>query len=83
MVISVDADFFQVIMLSRNPEAFLCVGHSFKGRFPVAEKDILELVHPGISKHECRVVFYYHGCRWHDLVALRSEEIKKCLAYQC
>jgi len=60
MMIGIMPHLFQVIMLSRYPQAFLCIGHPLPCRILITEKDILELVHPGIGKHQGRIVLDYH-----------------------
>ena len=81
MMVGVKPHLLQVIVLARHPQAFLRVGHPpVFGRL-VAEEYILELVHSGIRKHQCRIIFYHHGCRGHYSVFLRPEETEELFSY--
>ena len=74
MVVRIVSYFFQVIMLSANAQAFLRVRDSFIFCRVVTQNNIFELVHPRISKHQCRVIFNYHWSRGHYLMAFALEE---------
>ena len=80
MVICVAADLLKVVVLTAHAKTFLAVCDSFPLCRAVAEEPILELVHTGICEHKSRVVLYDHRCRWHDLMTLRSEEVKECFS---
>ena len=77
VVICVKSHFFQVVMFTAYAQAFLRVCGSFVFRRDVAQYDVLELVHSGICKHQCRIVFDDHRCRRHNLMAFAVEEIFK------
>jgi hypothetical protein len=62
-----------------NPQAFLGVGNTKMARGAVAEENLLELVHPGIRKHQGRVIFQDHRGRWDNMVVFGREEIKEGL----
>jgi hypothetical protein len=40
----------------------------------VAQNNILKLIHARIGKHQCGVVFDYHGCGRHDEVTFRLKK---------
>ena len=79
-MICVVADLFKVVVLARYAQAFLAVGHAFRFRNPVAEDDVLELVHTGVGKHQGRVILEHHRRRRHNLVALVFKECLERLA---
>ena len=66
VVVSVLADLLQVIVFSGNAEAFLGVGGAGKLPRHIAQKDVLELVHPCVGEHQGRVVLDDHRCRRHN-----------------
>ena len=74
VVVRIVSYFFQVIMLSANAQAFLRVRDSFIFCRVVTQNNIFELVHPRVSKHQCRVIFNYHWSRGHYLMAFALEE---------
>ena len=74
MVVRIVSYFFQVIMFSANAQAFLRVRDSFIFCRVVTQNNIFKLVHPRISKHQCRVIFNYHWSRGHYLMAFALEE---------
>ena len=81
MVVGVVSDFFEVVVLSADAQAFLRVGRPLELRCGIAQEDILELVHAGIGKHERGVVLDHHGRGGDDRVPLGSEEIQEFLSY--
>ena len=50
----------KVVVLSRNAQTFLRVGHAKRFGLAYSEENILELVHSGICKHQGGVALYYH-----------------------
>ncbi len=71
MVISVMAYFLKVVVLAAHTEALLRVGHAAALGGGVAKDDVLELVHARVGKHQRGVVFDYHRCGRHDMMAFR------------
>ena len=70
MVICVASYLLEVVVLAAHAKAFLAVSHSFPSCRTIAEEPVLELVHTCVGEHKRRVVFYNHGCRWHNLMPL-------------
>ena len=65
----------QIIVFTTDAQTFLRIGNTciFRGR--IAQEEVLERVHTRVDKHECRVRFIYHRCRWNDFVALALKEL--------
>ena len=80
MVVGVYAHFFEVVVLTRNAQAFLGVGHAAVGGHLVTQEKILELVHAGVGEHEGRIVLDHHGGRRNDLVSFTFKKVEKLLA---
>ena len=72
---------FEVVVLTAHAQAFLRVGHAAAFGFGVSEDDILELVHPGVGKHQCRVVLDYHRSGGDDEVSVLLKEALVGFAY--
>ena len=71
MMIGINTYFFQIVMLTTYPQAFLCIGNSWiYGACLFPKKIILELVHACIGKHQGRVVFHHNRCRRNNLMSL-------------
>ena len=70
MVIPITSYLFKIIMLATDSEALLGVRYSFVQRGFMPQEIVLERVHPGICKHEGRIVLIDHGSRRHDGVLL-------------
>ncbi len=71
----------QVVVFSRNAQTFLGVGNACIGSLFVPQKNILELIHSGIGKHECGIVLHHHGGRGNDLVIFGFEKIQESFSY--
>ena len=80
MVIGIVTNLFQVVVLTGNAEALLRIGHPSDLGGPVPKEKVLELVHPGIGKHQRWIVLNYHRCRRYDLVALFCKKVEKSIA---
>jgi hypothetical protein len=74
------ADVFQVVVLAAGAHAFLRGGGAVVAALVEAEKDILELVHPGVGEQQRGVVVRHQRAGSHDLVAFRGEEVEELLA---
>ena len=74
MVIGVVTHLFKIVVLSRHAQTLLAVGHAAVGGRMVSKDYILELVHSGVGKHQCRVILDDHRCGGHDRVSLFAEE---------
>jgi hypothetical protein len=74
------ADVFQVVVLAAGAHAFLRGGGAVVAALVEAEKDILELVHPGVGEQQRGVVVRHQRAGGHDLVAFRGEEVEELLA---
>ncbi len=81
MMIGIQPHLFQVVVLPRHPETFLSVGNPLPAHRLIAQKNILELVHPCIGKHQRWVILHHHGGRRYDLVPLLRKKIQKCRTY--
>ena len=79
VVVRIHAHFLQVVVLSGYAQTLLRVGHAGKTRRREPEKDVLELVHPGIGKHERRVVLEHDRRGGLDMVSFRGEKIEETL----
>ena len=62
VMIGVATHFFEVVVLSRNPQAFLYIGDARSLARVVSQEDILELVHAGVGEHQSRVIFHNNRC---------------------
>ncbi len=71
----------EVVVFPRNTQTLLCVGHTRIFRRAVAQKNILELVHARIGKHQCRVILYDHRCRRDDGMLLAPEKFQESFPY--
>ena len=81
MMVGIVAHFFQVIVLPADPQTFLTVRHPVVFRGAVAEEPVLELVHPCVCEHECRVILDHHWSRWYYGVAFGREKVQKSFPY--
>ena len=80
VVVGVVAHFLEVVVLTRHAQAFLRVGGAFPFRGLVAQEDVLELVHASVGEHQGGVVLDDDGCRRHDGVLLRTEEVQEAIS---
>ena len=80
MVVGVMSHFFEVVVLSADSQTFLTVGHSPVFRSAVPEEPVLELVHPGIGEHECRVVLHHHRGRRNYSMSFGREKVQERLS---
>ena len=60
VVISIVSHFLQVVVLTANAKAFLCIGSSAWLWLTSAENDVFPLVHSCVGEHQRRVVFDNH-----------------------
>ncbi len=81
MVISVEADIFQIVVLATDAQALLRIGYAARRRGAVAQEVILELRHARVIEHERRVTLGHQWGRRDDEVLLTLEKIEKCLSY--
>ena len=81
VVVGVQADVFEVVMLTARADALLGVGSPARGvrALRLAEEDRDELVHPGVGEEQVRGV-RHQARRLDDRVLLRFEEIEEGLA---
>ncbi len=80
VVVRVVPHLLQVVVLAGDPQALLRVDGP--GVRPLAgpQKDVFELVHPGVREEEGAVSLRHEGRTGNDLVALRLKELQKVLA---
>jgi hypothetical protein len=50
MMVRVFTDVFQVVVFTRNPQTWLAIGYPRIVDWTVAQKEIFELIHPGIGE---------------------------------
>ena len=81
VMVSVVAHFFKVIMLSRNAQTFLCVGHTVVFDGCISEKQFLELIHTGIGKHQRGIVLDDHRCGRNYFMIFSFKILKKGCSY--
>ena len=74
------ADVFQIVVLATGPDAFLGRDRALIRPLVKAEKDILELIHPGIGEQQGGIVARHHGTGGHDGVLLGFEVAKESFA---
>ena len=67
VMVGVAADRFEVVMLARNPQAFLAIGHPLRSGRPDAEEVVLEWDHAGVGEEQRRVALGNNRGRGHDL----------------
>ena len=70
VVVGVVSHFLQIVVLTAHAQTLLAIGGTFPLCRLIAQNNILELVHAGIGKHQCRIVFHNHWSRRHDVVPL-------------
>src|SRR5690606_28933867 len=70
----------QVVVLSRDAKAPMRIYGAHIRTLAGAQKDILELVHPGIREQQSRISARHEGIAGHHLVASLSEEAQELLA---
>jgi hypothetical protein len=74
------ADLVKIVMLAASAKAFLRRNGSRVVAFFVAQKNVFELIHPGVDKKERRVVRRKQRRGRHDLVTTPFEVVKKFLS---
>ncbi len=78
-MISVFANFFEVIVFTSGTDTLLAVHCPQDFWFLSAKEDVFKLVHSGIGKEQCVVINWYYRGRWNMGVILLEEEIDKIL----
>jgi hypothetical protein len=69
-------NFFQVVVLSAYPKAFLRIGDPPGRRCPVSKKIVFELVHPRIGEHQGWIVLYHQWGGRNDQVFFGFEKVQ-------
>ncbi len=77
MMIRIVSDLLEVVVLARNAQTLLRIGHTGIFARGIAQKYILELIHAGIGKHQRRVVLDDHRRRRHDDMFLAFEKFEE------
>src|SRR5690606_35650162 len=80
VMVGVQAYLLKVVVLSRDAKALLRIYGAHIRTLAGAQKDILELVHPGIREQQSRISARHEGIAGHHLVAPLSEEAQELLA---
>src|SRR5271168_2192963 len=75
-----EADVFEVIVLAAGAEAFLAGCGGFVVALFKAEKNVLELVHPGVGEKQRGIVRGDERRTAHDAVAALFEEAQESFA---
>ncbi len=75
VVVCVHANFFQIVMFATYAQTFLRICNTAIFGRDIAQYNIFELIHSGIGKHQCRIVFNNHRCRRDYLMSLTSEKL--------
>ena len=81
VMIGIMSDFLEVIMLATYTQTLLRVSYSGMLDRSITKDDILELVHPSVSKHQGGVALDHHRCRRDDDVPFASKESLVGLTY--
>src|SRR5262245_41472138 len=71
------ADIVEVVVLAAGTHAFLRGSSARIGALLQSREDVLELHHPGVDKHERRVVARHERAGGDDLVAILLEIVQK------
>ena len=71
------ADILEVVVLAAGAHAFLRRHRGRKSRLLGSGEDVLELVHPRIGEHQCRVVARHEARGGHDAMPLALEILEK------
>ena len=80
MVISVLADFFQVVVFAADADALLAVDGALALGGSDAEEIVLELIHPGVGKQQSGIVKRHHGTGRDKLMILLGKEVDEILS---
>ena len=80
VVVGVHPDLFQIVVFAADAQALLGVGNSCVLHRLVAQKQVLERVHPRIDEHQRGIVFDHHGRRRNNVVSFFLEEVQKSLS---
>ena len=72
-----EAYIFEVVMLAAGADAFLRCGGARVIALLEAQKNVLELIHPGVSKKQRGIVRRDEGRATHDAMAALSEEFQE------
>ena len=80
VVVGVVSHLLQIVVFARYAQTLLRIGHTRIFTRCVAQKNLLELIHSGIGKHQRGVVLHHHRRRRHDRVLLAAEKVEKSLS---
>ena len=74
------ADVLEVVVLAAGTHTLLAACGAGVGPLVKAEKNVFELVHPGVGEQQRRVAVRHQRARGHHGVALAGEEVEELLA---
>ena len=81
VVIGVVAYLLQIVVLSGYAETLLGIGNPRTLHRSISQKNILELVHPRVGKHQGWIILNHHWCGRNNLVLFGGKKVKKGFAY--
>src|SRR5712691_4933896 len=70
-------DVIEVVVLAADAHHFLRRRRARVVAPFASQKDVLELVHPGVGEEECRIVAGHEWGAWDDAMALLFEELQE------
>src|SRR5262245_32102777 len=71
------SDIIQVVVLPTGPDTFLAAGRHRVGALLASEKNIRELIHPGVHEEQGWVLSRNQGRTWDDGVTPVRKEIEE------
>ena len=72
---------FQIVVFTRNPQTWLAIGYPSILNRTITQKEILELIHPGIGEEQGWITLDQQGGRRCHMVPFGCKEVQKGLAY--
>lgn len=76
-MVGIAADFFEIVMLAADADAFLRIGGTSVVTLAGSEKHILELVHAGVRKQQRRVAMRNDGCARHNAMPALLKKVQE------
>lgn len=80
MMVTIGPYLLQIIVFAADPKAFLRVCHPGVSSVLVSKKNVFELIHTRIGKHQGRIIFNYNWCAGHNLMLVGLKKFRNlCL----
>ncbi len=79
-MVGISSHFIEIVVLSRHPQAFLCIGKSAVPGDACSQEIVFELFHTGVGEHERRISLGDDWRRFDDFMIFRPEELQKVIS---